>query len=290
MNRFRITFFIFLMNFVAGVYADPESLYGFGVFLESEGDYFRAVTEYKRYLYLYPEEPRIFECRFRIGRCYVEENDYFEAMKHFTELINTAPNLDWAQIARYSLSEVFYRQNSYQQSLHELSLLKRAHINHQRVFSIEYSEMWCHLRKKQIEEAVSVIRNGDWSQELNNVMLLENKIEELKRIPMKKPSVAGSLSAIFPGAGQLYCGRIRDSISSFLINGLFIGAIIYSANENHQSEALILGFFEISWYSANIYHAINLAYKVNENAYNRHLRYLERTWGKPYDNSVWFPD
>ena len=50
---------------------EADSQLGFAHSLHAEGDYYRAIGEYKRFLYLYPDSPVADEARLGIGRAYV---------------------------------------------------------------------------------------------------------------------------------------------------------------------------------------------------------------------------
>jgi TM2 domain-containing membrane protein YozV len=79
----------------------------------------------------------------------------------------------------------------------------------------------------------------------------------------KSPKIAGTLSAIVPGAGQLYLNRKRDATAAFILNGLFIWGIIEAIENDESAVAAILGVFEVGWYGGNIYSAVNGAHKHN---------------------------
>jgi TM2 domain-containing membrane protein YozV len=87
--------------------------------------------------------------------------------------------------------------------------------------------------------------------------------------------VAGTLSAILPGSGQLYNGRLGDALLAFLLNGLFIAGITQAVTHEEFAIAGVLGFFEVGWYVGNVYGAINGAHKENRHTVETYLRNLE---------------
>ncbi|MFC1453028.1 hypothetical protein ACFLSJ_06740 [Verrucomicrobiota bacterium] len=84
------------------------------------------------------------------------------------------------------------------------------------------------------------------------------------RFPRRSPALAGGLSALIPGAGQAYCGRWKEAGAAFVVNGLLIG----SAYESFDTERPILGstiaFLAVGWYIGNVYNALNVAHKHND--------------------------
>jgi len=92
------------------------------------------------------------------------------------------------------------------------------------------------------------------------------------------------MSAILPGTGQLYSGRWRDGVVSFLVNGLFISGIISALNSDSEELAIVLGVVEAGWYTANIYNAVNNVHKTNYKEWESHLRFIEFRFGPPFGN------
>jgi hypothetical protein len=76
--------------------------------------------------------------------------------------------------------------------------------------------------------------------------------------------VAGTLAAILPGSGHLYTERPRDALVAFLLNGAFILAAVELFNDDEYVTGGIVTFFELGWYSGNIYSAVNCAHKYNK--------------------------
>jgi hypothetical protein len=114
-----------------------------------------------------------------------------------------------------------------------------------------------------------------------NEMLKELSAELLEGdlIAQKSPSLAGTLSALLPGAGQLYVGRKRDAVVSFLLNGAFILGAIEAFRKDENAVGGILIMFETGWYAGNIYSAISGAHKYNRKISNDFIGRLENRYG-----------
>jgi len=115
------------------------------------------------------------------------------------------------------------------------------------------------------------------SQNRKQYNLKEIVLEFDRKLPLKTkdPTTAGLL-AIIPGAGHLYCERKKDALISFLLNA----AMIYAAYEafDHDLDGIggIITFFELGFYSGNIFSAINSAYKYNLYEKSKFLDYLKK--------------
>ena len=81
----------------------------------------------------------------------------------------------------------------------------------------------------------------------------------------KSPLLAGSISAIVPGGGKVYCGHWIDAIYSFLIvtTSTWLTYKSYQKNGFNFNSALI-GTFALSFYSANIYGSVKSAKRYNQ--------------------------
>jgi hypothetical protein len=72
------------------------------------------------------------------------------------------------------------------------------------------------------------------------------------------------MAGILPGLGHVYVSRYKDALVAFLLNGLFIWATIESFHQDHNVLGGILAFFEVGWYTGNIYSAVNVTHKWNK--------------------------
>jgi hypothetical protein len=66
-----------------------------------------------------------------------------------------------------------------------------------------------------------------------------------------------------PGAGYWYSGEVANGFRSLILNGLFLAAMAYAAEEDHWGAFAGLAFFEITWYSGSIYGGIDAAHRYN---------------------------
>jgi hypothetical protein len=102
-------------------------------------------------------------------------------------------------------------------------------------------------------------------------------VAEYGSLPRKSPVLAGSLSALLPGAGHLYCDRPRDALVSFLLNAAFLVGTVEAARRDEWAVAGILGAFEVGWYTGNIVSSINAAHKWNRREESRFFQKYEET-------------
>jgi tetratricopeptide (TPR) repeat protein len=70
---------------------EADQQLGFARALHAEGDYYRAIGEYKRFLYLYPDSPLADEARLAISRSYVQGGQGEAAEEYLRSLAELSP-------------------------------------------------------------------------------------------------------------------------------------------------------------------------------------------------------
>lgn len=91
----------------------------------------------------------------------------------------------------------------------------------------------------------------------------EDQTQSLSKV--KKPWVAGTLSAIIPGAGQVYNGNYQAAAFSFVLNALFLSTAIELHKKNLDSTALAAGTIFSVVYVGNIASATQSSKAINDN-------------------------
>ena len=76
-----------------------DQLLSFAEQLMREGEYFRAITEYRRFLFYYPDDPRLAMVHFSIGLAFYRGESYAEALQTFQEVTQRYPNTDYGKQA-----------------------------------------------------------------------------------------------------------------------------------------------------------------------------------------------
>ncbi|MBU3917787.1 outer membrane protein assembly factor BamD [bacterium] len=216
-----------------------EDVYRFASELFQNGEYYRAVSEYKRLEFYFPNSPLTNNAFLQIGKSYMAGNRTSEAINF------------WLFKLRYldSSSENYFQVKT----LLGISLLD---LGNEKTFS---------LRRKNIENAFSHFAEVEGDQYENRV--IQDFTEEwMSRSPppTKSPAMAGVMSAVVPGSGSVYCGRYMEGIYGFFITGLFYLATMDALKNENEGLGLVLGFFTVSFYGGNIYTGVNSAYKLND--------------------------
>lgn len=223
--------------------------------LLEEGEFYRAITEYKRYLHENPDGLLRHEAELGIGLAYLEGGETERAWDALDRLIAQAPESPQAGSARLSLAGSLYQHKRYVTPLHlsgDLPLPEEE----RRQF-----ETLCRLRLNQPSPEPTPVEQ-DW-------------FSLYRGLPRKNPALAGTLSAVLPGAGQLYARRPRDAFWAFTLNALFFSAAWYAFEHDEPVAGSLCGAFALIWYSGNIYNAIDGAHLTNNDREQSFFRPLE---------------
>lgn len=92
---------------------------------------------------------------------------------------------------------------------------------------------------------------------------------------VKSPALAGVLSAVLPGAGQLYSGSLPAAAVTFVLNSLFIGATVELARDKQYVTAAAAGTAASFFYIGGIINAADLARRRNRIAQQPYEDQLE---------------
>ena len=253
-----------------------EQLLIFAERLMRAGEYFRAITEYRRFLFYYPDDPRCPMVHFSIGLAFYRGENYTEALQTFREVAQRYPDTAYGKQAWLWQGESLVRQGQYA-TAEQLYTEMTEHFSHDEIGQkARYQRAWTLLYRRQWREAATQFAQiAPGSALYQSAQLLAREALEGERLPMKSPVLAGAFSGILPGSGQLYNGRLGDALLAFFLNSLFIVGAIEAVHSNAHAVAGILSFFEVGWYVGNIYGAVNGAHKYNRHTTETLIRNLE---------------
>lgn len=113
------------------------------------------------------------------------------------------------------------------------------------------------------------------SARLPNAMAVRDAYRRYRDAREKSPAFAGVLSALIPGAGQVYAGSLQAAAVTLVLNGLFIGATVELARDEHYFTAAAAGTAASFFYVGGIMNAVDLARRRNDIAQEPHREALE---------------
>jgi hypothetical protein len=138
-----------------------------------------------------------------------------------------------------------------------------------------YLAGWCYLELGQPQAAYDAWGKIPPQSGLHAPSLtLQQSIGGTWEIPRRSPALAGTMSAIIPGTGQIYSGRLSDGASAFFVNGLLAALNWQLAKREIWSGVGIVGFVQLGFFGGNIFSAINSAHKFNRTAWDTKMESL----------------
>ena len=214
------------------------------------GNYDAAITEYKRHLFFHPDEPRTAETYRNIGIAYREQGHWQEAVVAMHAAVQHASNPGEKSEHQLELAVILIANQNY--DLGRLELIKVAMRNpatplYRRALFLQavafiYQFRW--------EQARGVLKNYTRNEKLDT--LLENAVN----VPQKSPRLAKVLSAMLPGAGQVYAGNWRIGLNALALNIVLGYLTVDAALDRHYGDAALWGGTVFSrYYRGNIFRA-----------------------------------
>ena len=232
----------------------------------AEGEYYRAITEYKRFLYFFPEAEQADYARLQIGMAYFRGGECPQAIEAFARIRQNYPSEHYAKAVFY---EGVCRSR--------LKNPKGAQDDFERVVAAAPAAPEADAALAGL--ALAALDRGDQDSSRQAVQRLAADYPHTPRgaaaadalplfaeadsRPRKSPLLAGTLSAIVPGSGHAYAGRPSDGLSALLVNGLFIAGTVVALEDENYPAAALLGAAGLPFYLGNIYGASEAARKWN---------------------------
>lgn len=242
----------------------PEMALSFGDHLYDQGDYYRAITEYERVLYFFPNDPEAKTAHYKIALSYLKGEKWGQAIERFRSLADRYPGEDIGRKARFMVAETYFKKKDYPLAIPAYNEFLSQYPEDPQADHARMKMGWSYLFQCQWEQGAETFRRiPPDSPKHDEGMRLATATEQFPLIPKKSPLLAAGLSTLLPGAGQLYVARPKDAAITFLLNGLFLWGALEAIERGNNVTGGILLAFESGWYMGNIYNAASSAHKYN---------------------------
>jgi TolA-binding protein len=262
--------------------ATDTSVYGFGLHLFHLGDYYRAITEFKRFSLLFPHDPRQPAAQLLIGLALQEDKAYDDAFAHFQQWPLTDDPTDATRVAAFKLGELRFLQGQYRQAVLYFQGFLETYPDGPLVSHTRYmlGLSWAlDGQFSRAQQALQAIPARD--PFAPRALALQEELRHAPPLQSKSPQVAGILSGIFPGAGHLYAGKPLQALTAFALNGAFLAGAAYAIHEKLNVTGAILLFFETGWYLGGINSARDAAREANRQQQRAFTEHLKATYAPP---------
>ena len=258
--------------------ADVQYRYAEQLF--ESGDYQAARLAYKRLLFYHAETEFRDVADYRIAQSYYYQNETPRAEALFLDFSAKHPNSPLRFQSQLMLGQLHFDAGEY--SLARTTLFELLHASEEPEIraAAHYLRGWCYIRTTDWNKAISELRQVGISQtgalqwkkvpELADILLKETPL------PFKSPQMAGWLSTIVPGSGQLYVGKVKEGILAAALSGTFIYLAVDAMRERRYVDCT--GIVLVGWqfYWGNRINARRLASEYNKNQEQELIQMLKR--------------
>jgi tetratricopeptide (TPR) repeat protein len=284
-----IPFLLFLfLAYVFPLHADDGAVLFTGdvqlkiadAFME-EGEYYRAVTEYKKFLILFPDSAKADYASFEIAMAYFKGEEYGAAARSFLALREKYPESGYAIRAGYLEGVSQWKLKNYDRTRAALEALVEKYPESEYaprslvvICLAALDENKAEVSRQALKRFLERYPGHPGEENAREALALLDRYQEL---PEKSPVLAGVMSAILPGSGYIYAEHYGDGITAFLINGLFIAGTITAIHQENYAIAGIVGGVGVPFYLGNIYGSANAAKKWNLAVRNEVIQKIHST-------------
>jgi tetratricopeptide (TPR) repeat protein len=242
----------------------------FANYLFSQEEYYRAIGEYQRYLFLAPEGEEAPFAALRLAECYARGKRWSEALGALTEFMRAYGSSPLAVQAGMLKARMLIELGKGEEAREELRHLLETHPGEPVAAEVWYLTAISLARESRWLEADEALRQiGPQSGRFVAAQGMRQVLAQASTAERKDPAVAGLLAAVLPGAGHLYCDRPGDGAIAFVFTGAFTWATVEAFQQDHDALGIGLGFIALSFYGGNIFSAVNVAHKYNDREEHR---------------------
>ncbi|MDP2340614.1 MAG: tetratricopeptide repeat protein [Deltaproteobacteria bacterium] len=234
--------------------------------LFGDGDYYRAISEYRRFLFLTkgrgPESPR---AALAIGEALLRGEQFDAAGRQLDGVATRTLDMELRRTALFGAARAYLEDGRPELAKPRFRLIVEdpesdAALSGQSRWLLA----WGHFDAGELEKARDIFMgiaasNSPWAKEAQGVV---DAIEKKGELDTKDPLIAALLS-IVPGGGHFYLGQWGTGFTSLTWNALFIFAAVSAWLSGDWGIAVVLTFAELGWYSGSMFGAIAGAFRHN---------------------------
>ncbi len=244
---------------------ERERIYKFANVLFESQEFYRAITEYRRFIEYFPDDYRINNAYDRIAESYFYGERYREAISWSQKMIQATIQPEFLVRARILAGNSYLKLGNYRSAMKNYSAVLELGEIDRHYLDLSHMKLGlCLLYEEDWEDAsAEFTKVNAKSSYFEKAQLFSKKALQGGSLKRKNRSLAGLLSVI-PGLGYVYTGKYQTGIASFVVNSLLIWGTCESFSKGNKGIGFVLGFFGLGFYSGNIYGSINSASNYNE--------------------------
>lgn len=286
--RSLVILFTFLLSFIwinntSGKSNFSENTFKYALSLQKKKDYYRSITEFKRYLFFGKDKTKQEQAQYNIGLNYLKAQDYQKAQNTFYDICDQSKHSKREPALLGIADSYYYKQAKNIKQidhyhffpLHFSTDYYTEFLKEYPIGSDYYEEGYVQLIKMNILNlnqfnTFYLINNSPVKKEKykKQIKRLTKKAEEIDEISEKSKTAATLFSILLPGMGQVYAGDVQDGFIALAVN-IITGFTAYYTYVNYSKFlGIFIGYYEFTFYLGNINNAQLAVEKYNENQKN----------------------
>ncbi len=273
----RIGAFILILISVSGIrlFAEKENTNGlliqkhFADTLFASGNYYKAITEYKRLLFFDSDSIYAEHSFFRIAESYKAGGFYDNAESWFKRALNFTRSKERKKLIDIELIRTLIVSRKTNAALNELDSFENKFGDS---LTADYWRGWTYLLNNQPELASFYFNESAAGKSIS---------EEVNKIINRKYSLFNVklMSYILPGSGQVYTEHYFSGAVSLAWNILFGYMTVKAFQDRRIVEGLLIGdLLWLRFYKGNIQNAERFAKEKNIKLINRLIENLQNNY------------
>ncbi|MCY3740990.1 MAG: tetratricopeptide repeat protein [Candidatus Poribacteria bacterium] len=235
--------------------------------LFQEGDYLNAAHEYKRLLFLHPDTTQSDFIAFRVAASYQNAGKLKKAIPAYQFLIDTYPESRLVARCKNNIAQCHILLDDSEHGLSSLKQFLAEHAESDLAPRAHFTIGMVHIDKREWIQARQVWNDVSLTYPESPFAGVSNRlarqVKDAENLPRRSPTVAGVLSALVPGSGQIYTGRTVDGLYAFVSVAVLGGASFYYADQGRYEVAVPVGILGAFFYGNSIYQGIQTARTFN---------------------------
>ncbi|OQX52096.1 MAG: hypothetical protein B5M53_09390 [Candidatus Cloacimonas sp. 4484_209] len=254
------------MIFLNLTYACPDASEQllFANYLYNQGDYFRAITEYKRFIFISKDLDKKWFARKRILVSYKKAGRYDDALYYLLSFNDS-------KFSNIEKGKIYLLMGNTKKAR---SFFLRSNSDTSKIL-----KSWSFTKEAKWENSINALAGMKKEALLSKTAdsLRQFLLNADKKIEKKDILTAAFLSVIVPGTGRFYSGRVGDGFYSFLtvaVPGVI--SYYYWKKERKTAFRVSLGF-SIAFYIGDIYGSIISAKLFNYNSKRLYIEGIDNT-------------
>ena len=265
---------------IGGISSEESQQHRYAEQLFESGDYQAARRAYKRLLFYHPDTSLRDTADYRVAQSYYHQNLPELAERHFREFSALYPNSPLRFQSQLMLGQLHFDAEKYALARTMLFELLNRSKDVEIITAAHYLRGWCYVHTSDWNKAITEFRRADAAEinrsEREKARQLANTVLNETPLSLKSLEIAGWLSTIIPGSGQLYTGNVKEGIFAAAVTGTFIYLAADAVRERRYVDCAGISLVGWHFYWGNRTDAQRLATEYNEQREQAFIEILKR--------------